>query len=550
MNIYCYKYTTTLELLGVVDDFVSFSFQRSYSGIGEFQLVLDGQSLNASRVKEANVIRVSAGVSGYISKVSETHTDGEYRIILTGVELKGLVGKRIVYPPADNAYLTFNASPEYIIAQLIQTQLIAPVDTKRTLPLMSIAAFDESSTKIRKEYRFSDIQEEIVELAETYTIGWYADIENGSIIWHITHGTNRTETQDTNSRLVLSYENNYLQESSIELSNGVPTSALVAGQGEGLERELAYIGDTHQGIFRTEVYIDARDIKQGEDLTQRGYQKLTEYGSSSVYNATFSQSLLSRYRNDFDLGDVATIIDNRLPDGKMDIILTEIEEVYEDYPSLNATFGYDKATLAEVLKRQTANAETLVYTEQESTTAVAAIVQQYLLAAHPVGDIIYTKNAANPSTYIGGTWERIKGRFLWAMNDNDEVGATGGAATHTHTVAGHTHSIAGHTHTTSGHVLTSDEMPSHTHGLSLIGVNTAAGSVTDYGKYPVQIAQDMKANWRVSTLSMYATGGNKSHSHGKTDSTSLTTKANTQQTTDGGNNMPPYMNVYCWVRTA
>ena len=110
--------------------------------------------------------------------VSETHTDGEYRITLTGVELKGLVGKRIVYPPADNAYLTFNSSPEYIIAQLIQTQLIAPADTKRTLPLMSIAAFDESSTKIRKEYRFSDIQEEIVELAETYAreLAWIISI--------------------------------------------------------------------------------------------------------------------------------------------------------------------------------------------------------------------------------------------------------------------------------------------------------------------------------------------------------------------------------------
>lgn len=536
MNIYCYKYTTTLDLLGVVDDFVSFSFQRSFSGVGEFQLVINGNSLNAARVKEANVISVRNGVAGFISKVEEIHSEDSYQITFTGVELKGIVSKRIVYPPIDEAYLKIAAAPETIIATLIQTQLIAPEDSRRTLPLMSIAAYAESSSKINKEYRFSDIQEEIVTLAETYAIGWYADIQDNMIVWHIVSGINRTESQDENSRLVLSYANNLLLESSIEISNGVPTSALVAGQGEGTEREIAYVGNAHSGIFRTEVYIDARDIEVGGDLEQRGYEKLAEYGSDNVFSASFSQALLKRYQVDFDLGDTATIIDSRLPDGKIDIVLTEVEEVYEDYFYINATFGYNKETLANAITRKTSNAEALVYTEPSATTDVESIVKKLLLAAHPIGSIIYTQNAANPSTYIGGTWQRINDRFLYATSVDEEIGVEGGASSHSHT-------IAEHTHTTQEHTLTVDEMPAHSHGIYAAGTVEAWSPATQENYYPVTVSAHKASNISASsTTEIYNTGGGNAHNHGDTGATALTTEE--------ANNMPPYLKCYGWLRTA
>ena len=72
-SIYCYKYAEPkLNLLGVVDDFVSFNFTRSYSGIGEWQLVLDGSSLNATRVKGMDFISVADGVAGYVKHYEDT----------------------------------------------------------------------------------------------------------------------------------------------------------------------------------------------------------------------------------------------------------------------------------------------------------------------------------------------------------------------------------------------------------------------------------------------------------------------------------------------
>lgn len=117
---------------------------------------------------------------------------------------------------------------------------------------------------------------------------------------------------------------------------------------------------------------------------------------------------------------------------------------------------------------------------------------------YPIGSIFISTNTTNPSTYFGGNWERIKGRFLLAADDSTyKIGSTGGEATHK---------------------LTINEMPSHTHrvygyyNMTPQGGNYVAGGVVStvpqhYGNYPEK------------------TGGDKPH-----------------------NNMPPYLVVYIWKR--
>lgn len=48
----------------------------------------------------------------------------------------------------------------------------------------------------------------------------------------------------------------------------------------------------------------------------------------------------------------------------------------------------------------------------------------------------------SPASFIGGTWERIEGKFIMGASDTYPAGSTGGSATHTQTrneVAGHIH---------------------------------------------------------------------------------------------------------------
>lgn len=70
---------------------------------------------------------------------------------------------------------------------------------------------------------------------------------------------------------------------------------------------------------------------------------------------------------------------------------------------------------------------------------------KHIIDAYPVGSIYISTIATNPSELFGfGTWEQIKGRFLFAADDTYAAGSTGGEAEH---------------------ILTNEEMPEHKHAV-------------------------------------------------------------------------------------
>lgn len=119
---------------------------------------------------------------------------------------------------------------------------------------------------------------------------------------------------------------------------------------------------------------------------------------------------------------------------------------------------------------------------------------------YPVGSIYMSMNKNSPATFLGGTWEQIKDRFLLSASDTYEAGTTGGEATHK---------------------LTTDELPSHTHYVRL-GWNDNAS----HGMFATWVNSGTNATVDAGTTTN-ATGGDKSH-----------------------NNMPPYLVVFMWKRTA
>lgn len=157
-------------------------------------------------------------------------------------------------------------------------------------------------------------------------------------------------------------------------------------------------------------------------------------------------------------------------------------------------------------------------------------VSQLLDLFYPVGSIYTSTKNTNPAATLGGTWTQIKDRFLLCAGDSYSAGAIGGNATHTHT-------SAAHTHTTAGHTLTINEIPSHTHGMTLN--NYSSNNYTGGFKWEYVKSGYFKGG---GTYILYE-GGGASHSHGDTGST-------TPGNTGSSSNLPPYKVVYAWERTA
>lgn len=124
---------------------------------------------------------------------------------------------------------------------------------------------------------------------------------------------------------------------------------------------------------------------------------------------------------------------------------------------------------------------------------------------YPIGSIYMTTSTVSPAVLFGGTWERIKGRCIVGVDENDTsfnaVSKTGGEKTHKLTIA---------------------EMPSHTHDCETYGnggVSTKGG-----GLWGVIGADGRGKN---QYPSIYKTGGGQAH-----------------------NNLQPYYTAYVWRRTA
>lgn len=363
-SIYCYKYgEPKLSLLGVIDDFTSFNFTRSYSGIGEWQLVLDGSSLNAQRVKGMDFISIGEDKAGLVLHYEDTIEDGEHTLTFSGVELKGLASRRIVIPPTGEAYETFTkSSPEYVIANLLTNQLLNPTVANRKIA-GTLLEYAQSTTKIRYDGRYQNLEEEIETLATAYNVGWCAYISDNVIKWKIWNGVDRTAAQTTNNRMILSYDYGTMNNSSLTIEDQVPTYMVIAGQGEGVDRAIAIIDKEKSALTRIETFLDARDIKDDSLLPQRGEQNLAEYGDEINYTATLSNQAANQYRNDFDLGDIGTIKDDKI-ENDLDYRITAIEEVYEENQlSINMTFGYDKNQLKDAIKRMNNKRDSLLALE-------------------------------------------------------------------------------------------------------------------------------------------------------------------------------------------
>ena len=137
------------------------------------------------------------------------------------------------------------------------------------------------------------------------------------------------------------------------------------------------------------------------------------------------------------------------------------------------------------------------------------------LLAYPVGSIYLSTNNTSPASLFGGTWEQLKDRFLLGAGDSYAAGSTGGEATHK---------------------LENAEMPRHGFhivqngdGIGTAGTGNAAGAYMN--NYGIGSYGDLGRGWNPAGGEYYPAGhyegGNQPH-----------------------NNMPPYLAVYVWKRTA
>jgi microcystin-dependent protein len=190
-------------------------------------------------------------------------------------------------------------------------------------------------------------------------------------------------------------------------------------------------------------------------------------------------------------------------------------------------------------------------------------IQSYLKAMWPVGSIyISASGAFDPNTHFGGTWEAFgAGRVPVGQDaeqgEFDTLEEVGGEKTHVLTTAempSHTHVQDAHTHIQNAHTHVQDAhthiQNSHSHTEKLQGGTTGATAGTNL--MGSTATGGSLRNSAQSTDVATAVNQNATATNQNATATNQNATATNQSTGGGGahNNLQPYIVVKMWKRTA
>lgn len=137
-------------------------------------------------------------------------------------------------------------------------------------------------------------------------------------------------------------------------------------------------------------------------------------------------------------------------------------------------------------------------------------INELLEKVYPIGSIYMSIENNSPASWLGGTWKLIKDRFLIGAGGSYSKGATGGSTT-------------------------------HSHGLNSGFAKINYGWIDNANKL---VLQPKQATWSGGLKTRDGMNGYDFPSFTESTATEL------GGSTDSASNIPPYLAVYMWERTA
>lgn len=223
--------------------------------------------------------------------------------------------ERRIIPPPGQAYDTHVSAPAETIMKYYMDEHAGPsADAERQVPGLTIATDMARGTSMSAGFRYNTITDALKELGINGGLGWRSRMiydsatpASSEIEFEVIEGS------DLSAEVFFDFEYETLEEwRELERILDSKTWALVAGQGEGVDRDIVerYVGvGEPEGYARREAFIDARDVELGNTdlLEQRGDAFLESAAPERSIEAKMHQFGSFRYREHWDLGDVVLV---------------------------------------------------------------------------------------------------------------------------------------------------------------------------------------------------------------------------------------------------
>lgn len=376
---------TNFELLGIITDFESLICIWNYYECGTFELTINKNKKNTSKLVKDNMIIVNKDDHKVllIDKVIETNGKTSKTLKVSGTCIKGITKRRII---ATNNYdrvtLTEaeNIQKHYIKNHIIESYYDTIRTPERDISWLEIAPTQNRGIKTVWQARLTNLHDEEKHISEDTGLGWegYLDRTRKKIIFDSLKGTDRTINQSENPEthamlskmthqelqaythkqlmgdikhpyIIFSEKKKNLLEGKVTDDNtNYKNVGYACGKGENENRLITVIGNT-TGFNRREIYIDLSNIDDATELITEGQKKLDTYKMVQSIEGKIYQIPNMEYGKDWFLGDIVSIEADGIYTDKR---IIQVKETFErNNKQLTVGFGDKVPSLGEEIKR-------------------------------------------------------------------------------------------------------------------------------------------------------------------------------------------------------
>lgn len=376
-----------LTPLGVVDEVDSLIWGASYwqqGDYGDCKLIAPATDLNNELLVKGNILVLHDNKPDYVDEqggvwrraveityrhITKDENDTE-QVEVQGCLLKKWLSKRII-----EKQIILNATNQTIINKIVADNMGSSASAIRQFEQFSIlqqgdlggAAIEYSNVE------YVDCGEEIYERALLGKLGYDILVNERAKVYgfYLWKGKDLTATnQQGNTPCIFSRSFDNINELEYtESIENIKTAIYVQGAAdENDKRYTVEVADELSGLDRAEVYLEASDISwkaedaSGQEITidvatylkllaTRGNTELDTYGETISFEATINTASNLDYKEDYDVGDVITCIEQQWGI-KIDARITQITRTYQDgKTTIEATFGDSLPTLIQKIKK-------------------------------------------------------------------------------------------------------------------------------------------------------------------------------------------------------
>ena len=322
-------YDANLDLCGITENQTSFLWTRRMFEPGEFQIFLPVTRDNIDLIRLGRVVTYrganEAGVIEYI-RVTETHVKNEIQV--KGRFLESYMDRRLIRPTR-----TYRGTAEVVMRQMLTDA--------EAIPLVRLGDLNGFTDTIEFQATYKNLLAYETKLANAMNYGFRfkPDFTKKTITFEVFQGVDRTIHQNDRNRVIFSDKYKNIETAQYTESDQLlKTVGYVGGEGEGSARVYVTVGDTSlTGLERREVFIDARDVRKEDGvsdaqyrnlLVERGKEKMLENAEAMFFECSTLATGQFVYMRDYNLGDLVTVEKSSWGIAK-DMRITELMEVYE-----------------------------------------------------------------------------------------------------------------------------------------------------------------------------------------------------------------------------